>query len=80
MWLFINVFEKMFQRRIDVEFMIDSQPVRDLLVNGWYESDPGLQGVLDYCVDQLRSLNATVYYVHTQDMLADELTKFIKVS
>lgn len=77
-WLFVNAFQKVFGYKPEIEFVIDSMPLRDLLVNGWYKSEPAMQGMLDYCIEQLRALNAKVFYINTSSMLADGLTKFIK--
>ena len=73
---YVNIFEKL-HMSVQVEFVIDSSALRDQLKNKWMQTEYELQPQLDYIVERLDKMKASVHLVSTEYMLADDLTKFI---
>ena len=59
--------------------MTDSQPLLGWLRTGWVQTDPAVQGVLDYAKSRILEIGAEVIWIATRDQRADRQTKFIAV-
>jgi ribonuclease HI len=64
---------------VDVIFTVltDSQALIDQLRKKRCESEPRMQGRLDFCLQELEKLKGKYFFVSTHDQLADCLTKFL---
>ncbi len=63
--------------KVSIQFVIDSMPLYNQLCCGQTDKEPRLQGVLDYCIQSLLELHASVSWVDTHHMKADMLTKLL---
>ncbi len=62
-----------------VVFVTDSQPLLGWLRKGWVDTDPHLQGVLDFVKGRLDEMGSEVLWVESEQQRADRHTKFIRV-
>eukprot|EP00919_Chromeraceae_sp_WS-2016_P032637 GHVR01077031.1.p1 GENE.GHVR01077031.1~~GHVR01077031.1.p1 ORF type:complete len:741 (+),score=128.02 GHVR01077031.1:275-2497(+) len=67
--------EKLWKSDCPIEFLIDSNPLKQQLISGIAKSEPRSQGMLDYVREQIKDLKAIVVWVPTHVMLADRQTK-----
>ena len=62
-----------------VIFVTDSQPLLGWLRKGWIDTDPQLQGVLDFVRGRMDEIESEVLWVESAEQRADRQTKFIGV-
>lgn len=74
---FVNLINALWKDMPTVHFYIDNNPVVDQLISAQAKSDPDMQGILEYCIQQIKKYNATYSWIETKKMLADRMTKFL---
>eukprot|EP00919_Chromeraceae_sp_WS-2016_P012367 GHVR01028873.1.p2 GENE.GHVR01028873.1~~GHVR01028873.1.p2 ORF type:complete len:225 (-),score=39.14 GHVR01028873.1:44-718(-) len=74
-FLYKSVVEKLWNCECAVEFIIDCDPLYQQLRSKKSKAEPSFQGELDYVVQEIDRLNATIYWTDTHTMQADRLTK-----
>ena len=57
----------------------DNLPLLKIIEKNKFDEEPSLSGEVKYCVQCLEDNNATLRWIDTANMVADSLTKFVKV-
>ena len=71
--------ETIWGMKVKVTHLTDSMPLTQAMAKGFMQEEPGLNGAIGYTLQNLRQLGASVEWVSTERMRADQLTKFKRV-
>jgi hypothetical protein len=74
-----NYIKELWMKAPRVIFITDNQPLLGWLRTGWIQTDPALQGVLDFVRSRIHDMKAEVLWVPTKHQRADRHTKLIVV-
>ena len=75
---YIRMVELLWSRKPKIIFVTDSQPLIGWLNKGWVDTDPHLQGVVDFVKERVNEMSAKILWVPTKSQKADRQTKFVK--
>eukprot|EP00919_Chromeraceae_sp_WS-2016_P019203 GHVR01045727.1.p1 GENE.GHVR01045727.1~~GHVR01045727.1.p1 ORF type:complete len:615 (-),score=58.73 GHVR01045727.1:1173-3017(-) len=73
---YIELFKKLTGKNPKVEYIVDSRPLINQLQTGKAFSEPALQGVLDYVIQERARQGASVHWIESRKITADKYTKF----
>eukprot|EP00918_Siedleckia_nematoides_P024437 GHVU01052869.1.p1 GENE.GHVU01052869.1~~GHVU01052869.1.p1 ORF type:complete len:479 (+),score=46.15 GHVU01052869.1:371-1807(+) len=74
-WELVPVIASLWGERVAVEFNIDNKPLQWQLVTGETKAEPKMKKHLNYVLQELKSLNASVRWVPRDEQVADCMTK-----